>query len=50
MNMDVFVFYLVVFLEVFIAVLPWLLGLCGLLLVIYIGLLLTDKFMEWRGR
>lgn len=43
MNVEIFIYYLVMFLETLIAVLPWLIGLCCLLIVIYIVMVIMER-------
>lgn len=43
MNAEIFIYYLVMFLETLIAVLPWLIGLCCLLIVLYIVMVIMEK-------
>ena len=50
MNINVIMYYLVVVLEWVITILPWALGLCGLLLIIWIVLEISYKCEEKRGR
>ncbi len=50
MNINVLMYYLVVFLEWLIAVLPWAFGLCGLLLVIYFWLIISEIRENKRGK